>query len=50
LVAGEVTYVHVEAGIVARVRIGSDHFIESGGGIFGPVLESRVGSCLGCEA
>jgi hypothetical protein len=50
LVRGEVTYVHVEAGIVAGIRIGSHHFIESGGGIFGPVLEARVGSGLGCKA
>jgi hypothetical protein len=51
LVEGEVTYVHVEAGVVAGVRVGGYHFVESGGGIFGPVLEARVGCCcLGCEA
>ena len=45
----EVTYVHVEAGIVAGVRIGNDHFLKSGGSLFGPVLEARMVGCrLGC--
>jgi hypothetical protein len=42
------TYVHVEAGVVAGVGVGGDHFIESGGGIFRPVLEACVVSRLGC--
>ena len=39
------TYVHVKAGIVAGVRIGNDHLFQSGGSIFGPVLEARMVGC-----
>ena len=47
--AWEMAYIHVKAGIVAGVRVGNDHLFQSGGGIFGPVLEARVGGCrLGC--